>query len=117
MLTPNLSSKKSSGVTHSEKKSINNEASTSISDEIGHQSGDDDVEYYTHEIKEKLSIDIHLRLLKDIQGGRYLIPDENCMIELEKLNEIPVQNKSSQYWMTFNDHKGKEVKTEARSYI
>lgn len=89
VLSQNLSSKKISGVAQSEKKSFNNEASTSISDELGYQSGDD-VEYYSHEIKEKISIDIHLRLLKDFQGGRYLIPDENCSIELEKLNEIPV---------------------------
>jgi hypothetical protein len=36
-----------------------------------------------------------LRLLKNIEGGRYLIPDENCNIEIEKLDEIPDESKSS----------------------
>ena len=63
LLIPNLSSKKSYEVAHSEKKCFNNETSTSISDEIGHQSGNGDVENFSHGIKEKLSIDIHLRLL------------------------------------------------------
>jgi len=58
-----------------------------------------------------------LRLLKNIEGGRYLIPDENCNIEIEKLDEIPEERKSSQYWLTFTDHQGMEVRTEKRSYI
>jgi hypothetical protein len=45
-----------------------------------------------------------LRLLKGIEGGRYLIPDENCNFEIEKLDEMPVEYKSSQYWLSYIDH-------------
>ena len=62
-------------------------------------------------------MDFQLRLLKDIEGGRYLIPDENCNIEVERLDEIPEEHKSSQYWVTYTDHNGKEVSTEKKAYI
>jgi hypothetical protein len=41
-------------------------------------------------IERNCSIDIQFRLLQNIEGGRYLIPDENCKFEAEKLDEIPV---------------------------
>jgi hypothetical protein len=68
-------------------------------------------------IKQKFTFDIHFRLLKGIEGGRYLIPDENCNFEIEKLDEIPVEYKSSQYWLSYTDHRGFEVTTEKKSYI
>jgi UDP-3-O-acyl-N-acetylglucosamine deacetylase len=46
-----------------------------------------------------------------------LIPDENCNIEIEKLDEMPVEYKSSQYWLSYIDHRGIEVNTEKKSYI
>jgi hypothetical protein len=64
-----------------------------------------------------MSLDISFRLLKNITGGRYLIPEENCQIEVEKLDEIPDELKSSMYWMSYYDHHGKEVSSEKRAYI
>lgn len=63
------------------------------------------------------SFDFHFRLMKNISNGRYLIPDENCNIESEKLDEIPEENKASKYWLSYIDHNNKEVKTPKRSYI
>jgi len=64
-----------------------------------------------------ITLDLNLRLLKGVEGGRYLVPDENCEIETEKLDEIPVENKSSMYWVTYTNHKGDEVCTEKKAYI
>jgi hypothetical protein len=75
------------------------------------------LEEFVYPVIQNSTIDFHLRLLKNIEGGRYLIPDENCNIEAEKLDEIPEERKSSQYWLTFTDHQGMEVCTEKRSYI
>ena len=33
------------------------------------------------------------------------------------LDEVPEDRKSSQYWLTFTDHQGMEVRTEKRTYI
>ena len=74
-------------------------------------------EIYLNNIKPNISLDLHFRLLKNIEGGRYLIPDENCSFEVEKLDEIPEEQKSSMYWITFTDHKGQEVVSEKKSYI
>lgn len=52
-------------------------------------------ESYITELRPNMSLDIGFRLLKNITGGRYLIPDENCQIEAEKLDEIPDELKSS----------------------
>jgi hypothetical protein len=41
------------------------------------------------------TLDIQFRLLKNIEGARYLIPEENCSFEVEKLDEIPIELKSS----------------------
>tara|TARA_B110000285_G_C15108365_1_gene609439 strand:- start:1106 stop:1303 length:198 start_codon:yes stop_codon:yes gene_type:complete len=62
-------------------------------------------------------LDLNFRLVKNIEGGRYLIPDENCSLEIEKLDELSDEHKASQYWLTYTDHNGKEVCTEKRSYI
>jgi hypothetical protein len=74
-------------------------------------------EEFITELRPNLSLDIQFRLLKNIKGGRYLIPDENCQIEAEKLDEIPDELKSSQYWVSYYDHHGKEVISEKRTYI
>ena len=63
------------------------------------------------------SIDLHIRLVKNIENGRYLIPDENCNFEAEKLDEIPVEHKSSQYWFSFKDHNNVQIQTKKKSYI
>jgi len=68
-------------------------------------------------INPTVSLDFHLRVAKNIQQGRYLIPEENCLIEPEKLDEIPVERKSSVYWLTFTGPKGETVQTEKRAYI
>ena len=52
------------------------------------------------------TLDIHFRLFKDVEGSRYLIPDENCDIATEKLDEIPEESKASTYWLEYKDHKG-----------
>jgi hypothetical protein len=65
----------------------------------------------------KFSIDFHIRLLKCVEEAKYLIPDENCDLELEKLDELPVEKKSSVFWITYLDHKGDEVSTEKKVYI
>ena len=72
---------------------------------------------YNYKLGGNTTLDFQLRLLKDIEGGRYLIPDENCNIEVERLDEIPEEHKSSQYWVTYADHNGKEVSTEKKAYI
>lgn len=67
--------------------------------------------------EEKCTLDVHLRLLKDVEGARYLIPDDNCTIEVDKLDEMAEEYKSSQYWLEYRDHNGAVVKTAKRSYI
>jgi hypothetical protein len=56
-------------------------------------------------------------LLKDIEGGRYLITDENCDLPAEKLDELPEESKASTYWLEYEDHKGNTVKTDKKCYI
>ena len=75
------------------------------------------LESFNFNVEQNCTIDFHLRLLKNIEGGRYLIPDENCTFEVEKLDEIPEEKKSSQYWLTWTNHEGEECSTEKRSYI
>ena len=52
----------------------------------------------------QISIDLQFRVLRNIEGGRYLIPEENCNIETEKLDEIQEEHKSSMYWISYKDH-------------
>ena len=63
------------------------------------------------------TLDIQFRLLKNIEGARYLIPEENCSFEVEKLDEIPIELKSSQYWVNYINHNGELIETPKRSYI
>ena len=46
-----------------------------------------------------------------------MIPDENCTIEVEKLDEIDDEHKSSQYWFTYRDHENNEVVSDKKSFI
>ena len=72
----------------------------------------------THEdMVENTTLDIEFRLLRNIEGGRYLIPDQNCVMEPEKLDELTDEQKSSQYWLSYHNHGGQEVTTEKKSYI
>ena len=64
-----------------------------------------------------MTLDIEFRLLRNIEGGRYLIPDQNCVLEPEKLDELTDEQKSSQYWLSYHNHNGQEVTTEKKSYI
>ena len=50
---------------------------------------------------ENTTLDIHFRLFKDVEGSRYLIPDENCDIATEKLDELPEESKASTYWLEY----------------
>ena len=68
-------------------------------------------------ISEKITLDINFRILRDIEGGRYLIPDENCTFDNEKLDEIPEEHKSSMYWMSYTDHHNELIESEKKSYI
>ena len=68
-------------------------------------------------IAAKISLDISFRVLKNVEGGRYLIPDENCTIENEKLDEMEDEKKCSMYWMSYVDHNGHLIVTEKKSYI
>jgi len=52
------------------------------------------VEYH-FQIAPNTTLDLKFGLLRNIEGGRYLIPDDNCNIELEKLDEIDEEHKSS----------------------
>ena len=67
--------------------------------------------------KNLMTLDLQFRLLRDIEGARYLIPDENCTFDVEKLDTLTEEQKSSQFWFTYKDHKGNEQKTEKRSYL
>ena len=51
-----------------------------------------------------MTLDLQFRLLRDIEGARYLIPDENCTFDVEKLDSLTEEQKSSQYWLTYTDH-------------
>lgn len=72
---------------------------------------------YATAIESNVTLDVQLRCLKGIEGGRYLIPDENCSIEVEKLDEIDEEHKSSQYWFTYRDHDNNEVVSDKKTYI
>lgn len=67
--------------------------------------------------QENTTLDIHFRLFKDVEGGRYLINDENCTIEAEKLDELPEESKASTYWLEYTNHRGEIVQTEHKCYI
>ena len=75
------------------------------------------VEEYHFPIAANCSLDLHFRLLRNVEGGRYLIPDDNCNIEVEKLDEMDDEHKASQYWFSYIDHHGEEVTSEKKSYI
>ena len=75
------------------------------------------LESFIWAVEQNCTLDFNLRLLKNIEGGRYLIPEENCSFDTEKLDEVPEEHKSSQYWLTFVDHNDVERKTEKKSYI
>lgn len=49
---------------------------------------------------------MEFRVLKNIEGGRQLIQDENCNFEAEKLEEMADELKSSVYWVSYEDHNG-----------
>jgi len=68
-------------------------------------------------LNNQVCLDIELRLLQNIEGAKYLIPDENCALELEKLDAIPVENKSSLFWLTYTNHFGSPITSEKKSYI
>ena len=53
------------------------------------------LESFIWAVEQNCTFDFHLRLLKNIEGGRYLIPDENCSLETEKLDELSEEHKSS----------------------
>lgn len=64
-----------------------------------------------------MTLDLQFRLLRDIEGGRYLIPDENCTFDVEKLDSLTEEQKSSQFWLTYTDHNGDQLSTPKRSYL
>lgn len=74
-------------------------------------------EMYVTPLKPNVSLDLSFRLLQNVEGGRYLIPEENCQFEAEKLDEIPEEHKSSVYWLSFKDHNGNEITTDKKAYI
>lgn len=64
-----------------------------------------------------MTLDLQFRLLREIEGGRYLIPDENCTFDVEKLDSLTDEQKSSQFWLTYTDHNGNQLSTAKRSYL
>ena len=71
----------------------------------------------TTPIVDYLKIEIEFRVLQNIEGGRYLIPDENCTIEAEKLDSLEEEYKASSYWVSYHNHNGTEMKSTKQSYI
>lgn len=68
-------------------------------------------------IQNNMKIELEFRVLKNIDGGCYLIPDENCTFDTEKLDSIPEEHKSSTYWVTYTNHNESEIQTVKKSYI
>jgi len=96
-------------------RSTTNSSKNTLS-EIGSSTGDLHMEAWADSVQ-KFTLDIQFRLLRDVEGGRYLVPEENCNFDAEKLDTIDEEHKSSQYWLTYQDHNGKDVSTGKRSYI
>ena len=61
-------------------------------------------------------MEISIRLLKDVQGT-VLTADENCPFDAEKLEEIPVEQKGSMFWVEYVDHNEMLVKSVKKSYL
>lgn len=100
---------------HDKNADTNGKSSTqSTASELGSTSGEPGEEAVD---QAKSTLDLQFRLLRDVEGARYLIPDENCNFDVEKLDTIDEEHKSSQFWLTYTDHHGQEVNTEKRSYI
>ena len=66
--------------------------------------------------KDLFSLDICFRLLKDVEGI-YLIPDENCPFDAEKLDELTNEQKCSMFWIQYSDHEGNLVTSEKKAWI
>jgi hypothetical protein len=67
-------------------------------------------------ILNQAKIEFNLRILRQVQGGKFLVPDENCTFDQEKLDSIPEELKSSSYWITYTNHRGEEITSQKRIY-
>jgi len=61
------------------------------------------------EIPQFLRFDMHFRVLFNVDG--VYLNDENCKME-KSLDEVPLERKSSIFWLEFEDHRGNRVKSE-----
>lgn len=78
------------------------------------QGGGIDLDALLEGVKEELSLDLHLRVLQNIDG--IYLTEETCKPEvLETLQND--NEKSSVFWLTYTDHTGKVVETERKVWI
>lgn len=61
-------------------------------------------------------MELEFRLLDNING--VYINQENCStLETLNLDEVPVEMKSSQYWLTYKDLRGETISSEKKAWI
>lgn len=66
------------------------------------------------DINEKFTLDLHLRVLQNIDG--VYLTEETCKPEiLETLQDD--SQKSSVFWITYEDHKGRTIETDKKVWI
>ena len=67
-------------------------------------------------IEDKVKLELQFRLMDNLVG--IYLNDENCR-SLDQLNldEVPVERKSSMFWLTYRNHRGEERQTEKRAWI
>lgn len=67
-------------------------------------------------IEENVVLELSFRLCENMVG--IYLNEDNCkQMESLNLDETPVENKSSTFWLTFKDHYGREVSTEKMAWI
>ena len=66
------------------------------------------------EIKDQLSLDLHFRVLYNIDG---VFLNEDTCPKIELLDTFTDQEKSSQFWLSYTNHFGNIVESEKKVWI
>ena len=67
-------------------------------------------------VQDTISLEIQLRVLKTVTGT-YLNPENCSNIDALNLDEVPIEQKSSQFWIQYTDHMGETICTEKKAWI
>jgi hypothetical protein len=96
------------------KKKKNTKGDSALSAYSQRNQAGPDFDEILKEVSENFTLDLHLRVLQNIDG--VYLTEETCKPEiLETLAND--SDKSSIFWLTYNDHRGNPVETEKKIWI